>query len=62
MMPFLYGIEQHQETRRQAFDKFLQRRRFLIDQECTRMTEALATDIVKTTVTTELAEHILKSG
>lgn len=61
-MPFLYGTEHRKDTRKLALNKFLQRHRISIEQEGTHMTEALAFQIVKSTVTKELAEHIVKSA
>ena len=61
MVPFLYPEQHNTEAGRQAVDKLLGRHGVWIEQECLDMNEALAFKIIKTSVTKEIAERIIKS-
>jgi hypothetical protein len=61
MVPFLYPEQHDTEAGKQAVYKLLGRYEVWIEQECLAMNEILAFKIVKTSVTEEIADRIIKS-
>jgi hypothetical protein len=61
MVPFLYPEQHDTEAGKQAVYKLLGRHAVWIEQECLDMNENLAFKIVKTSVTKEIADRIVKS-
>lgn len=61
MVPFLYPEQHDTEAGKQAVYKLLRRYVVLIEKECSNMNETLALKILKSNVTKEVAERILKS-
>jgi hypothetical protein len=62
MVPFLNPMQNQRKAGKDAVDKFLKRHATSINREYTDMNQALASQLVKGSLTKELAERIVKSS